>query len=318
MNYYERHLGDYAKDTAHLSMLEHGAYSLLLDRYYGTEMGIPISQAHRLARARSKEEKQAVDDVLAEFFQLVDGVWINQRAEEEIAKAQVKINAAKENGKKGGRPPRVKSGSETETQEKPGGLFVGSETETQEKAHQSPVTSLHVNPSTQPSSPTEPVVALEKFGSDDFRAIPDVPVQPGQWLIWFNQTQGTEYDPGSRFTRGNVWQTFTRWCGEGVSTADVSAGIARALAEAKGQISNLPGYVEKLLLNDQQARASPQRISHSDASKLAAARAIFGTEIEGNQHGQSQRIIDVTPAVAEIGSGKNLSGDARQLRQSIP
>ncbi len=25
MNYYERHLGDYAKDTAHLSMLEHGA-----------------------------------------------------------------------------------------------------------------------------------------------------------------------------------------------------------------------------------------------------------------------------------------------------
>ena len=36
MNYYERHLGDYARDTGHLSMLEHGAYSLLLDRYYAT------------------------------------------------------------------------------------------------------------------------------------------------------------------------------------------------------------------------------------------------------------------------------------------
>jgi uncharacterized protein YdaU (DUF1376 family) len=33
VNYYERHLGDYAKDAGHLSMLEHGAYSLLLDRY---------------------------------------------------------------------------------------------------------------------------------------------------------------------------------------------------------------------------------------------------------------------------------------------
>jgi uncharacterized protein YdaU (DUF1376 family) len=86
MNYYEHHLGDYAKDTAHLSMLEHGAYRLLLDRYYGAETGIPADQAHRLARARSREEKQAVDAVLNEFFLLVDGVWINNRAEEEIAK----------------------------------------------------------------------------------------------------------------------------------------------------------------------------------------------------------------------------------------
>ena len=45
MNYYERHLGDYAKDAGHLSMLEHGAYSLLLDRYYTTEQPIPADQA---------------------------------------------------------------------------------------------------------------------------------------------------------------------------------------------------------------------------------------------------------------------------------
>lgn len=84
MNYYERHLGDYAKDTAHLTMLEHGAYNLLLDRYYATESGIPADQAHRLARARTREEKDAVDNILAEFFELVDGVWRNHRAEEEI------------------------------------------------------------------------------------------------------------------------------------------------------------------------------------------------------------------------------------------
>lgn len=27
MNYYERHLGDYARDTGHLSIMEHGVYT---------------------------------------------------------------------------------------------------------------------------------------------------------------------------------------------------------------------------------------------------------------------------------------------------
>lgn len=138
MNYYERHLGDYAKDTAHLSMLEHGAYTLLIDRYYATEAGIPSDQAYRVARARTKDERSAVDAVLAEFFNLRDGVWIKNRCEEEIAKAKVKITAARTNGKKGGRP----RANPEETQEKPAGFQLGSETETQTKALQSPVSSL--------------------------------------------------------------------------------------------------------------------------------------------------------------------------------
>ena len=144
MNYYERHLGDYSKDTAHLTVIEHGAYGLLLDRYYGTEAGIPADQAHRIARARTKDEKAAVDVVLAEFFQLVGGIWINKRAEEEIVKAQSKISASKTNGKRGGRPKKLthdlEFGSENETQEKPSGFPMGSEMETQEKAHQTPDT----------------------------------------------------------------------------------------------------------------------------------------------------------------------------------
>lgn len=84
MNYYERHLGDYAKDAGHLSMLEHGAYTLLLDRYYTTEQPIPEDQAHRVCRARSKEERAAVDTVLAEFFTLEDGAWFSRRADAEI------------------------------------------------------------------------------------------------------------------------------------------------------------------------------------------------------------------------------------------
>lgn len=136
MNYYERHLGDYAKDTGHLTMLEHGAYGLLLDRYYSTEQGIPADQAHRVTRARSKEEKSAVDAVLNEFFTLTDGIWTHNRVDREIEKAQVKISAAQTNGKKGGRPRK----NPEETQEKPSGFSLGSENGTQQKAHQPPDT----------------------------------------------------------------------------------------------------------------------------------------------------------------------------------
>src|SRR5690606_31916584 len=131
MNYYEHHLGDYAKDTGHLTMLEHGAYRILLDRYYSTEQGIPADQAYRLARARSEEECRAVDVVLDEFFELIDGVWIQHRVEREIAQARKRITAAQENGKKGGRPRKKPEGTETETQEKPNGLLPGSDSETQ-------------------------------------------------------------------------------------------------------------------------------------------------------------------------------------------
>jgi uncharacterized protein YdaU (DUF1376 family) len=134
MNYYERHLGDYARDTAHLSIMEHGAYTLLLDRVYATEQGIAKDQVYRLARARSKEEREAVDAVLAEFFVLNDGFWNNGRAVREIERAQAKINAARKNGKTGGRP----KANPAVTQQEPTGFPLGSISETQIKALQTP------------------------------------------------------------------------------------------------------------------------------------------------------------------------------------
>lgn len=129
--------------------MEHGVYTLLLDRYYVTEAGIPADHAHRLARARSPEERAAVDAVLAEFFVLTDGVYKNLRAEEEIAAAHVRIATAQRNGRNGGRP---RKNTETEpeaipeeTQQKPSGFLLGTPTHnpelTQSKALQSPDTS---------------------------------------------------------------------------------------------------------------------------------------------------------------------------------
>lgn len=148
MNYYEHHLGDYAKDTAHLTMIEHGAYRLLLDRYYGSEHGIPMDQAHRVARARTREERAAVDAVLAEFFELRDGLLINRRAQREIEKAQTKIAAARANGKRGGRPRANPEHPPDGTQEKPTGFSPGSVLLTQPKALQTPDTKHQENPPT--------------------------------------------------------------------------------------------------------------------------------------------------------------------------
>lgn len=98
MNYYEHHLGDYSKDAGHLSMIEHGAYRLLLDAYYTREGPLPTDRkaCHRLARATSKVERDVVDTVLEEFFVLSDDGWRHTRCDKEIAKYEEKKPGAAE------------------------------------------------------------------------------------------------------------------------------------------------------------------------------------------------------------------------------
>jgi uncharacterized protein YdaU (DUF1376 family) len=98
LNYYPHHIGDYAKDTRHLSMIEDGAYRRLIDVYYSHELPLPKDEAAvcRLVCARGREEKAAVGTVLREFFKLTDEGWRHKRCDEEIAKAQCKARKASE------------------------------------------------------------------------------------------------------------------------------------------------------------------------------------------------------------------------------
>jgi len=94
VNYYERHIGDYLKDTAHLSLLEHGVYGRLLDVYYTRECGIEDGMVARLIGARSKDEISAMNTVLNEFFVLQAGVWTQSRCDAEIERYQDKQRKA--------------------------------------------------------------------------------------------------------------------------------------------------------------------------------------------------------------------------------
>ena len=88
MHKYFRAIGDYAKDTRHLSMIEHGAYTLMLDICYASEKPLPddLPALFRLCCARSKTEQEAVENVLREFFTLtIGGGWTQKRVLKELS-----------------------------------------------------------------------------------------------------------------------------------------------------------------------------------------------------------------------------------------
>ena len=102
MYYYQHHIGDYLKHTAHLTPLEDIAYRRLLDVYYDTETPIPtdIPQVSR----RLRIDFATVQLVLDEYFQLTEEGYRNKRADAEIAAYHAFLQKQKSNGIKGGRP----------------------------------------------------------------------------------------------------------------------------------------------------------------------------------------------------------------------
>lgn len=96
MNFYKHYLGDYARDTADLSLLEHGAYRVLLDHYYAQHGDMPDERQslYRICKAFTPAERKAVDKVSDRFFQVNgDGRRHNRRADVEIQKHQGQAQA---------------------------------------------------------------------------------------------------------------------------------------------------------------------------------------------------------------------------------
>lgn len=137
MYYYKKHIGDYRSATGHLSLLEHGVYTCLMDSYYLNEQGLPMDerQLFRLVGARTDEEKQAVLDVVNEFFIPQETVWVHSRIDFELKKYHAKAETNRKVGGLGGRPRK-------KPKENPNGL-ISEENKTHEEPTQNP------NPLTQ-------------------------------------------------------------------------------------------------------------------------------------------------------------------------
>lgn len=116
LNYYEHHIGDFDADTAHLTWVEDMAYTRLIRLYYRREKPIPadVGEACRLVRAIGKDQKQAVQSVLTEFFTLTDSGWTQGRCETEIVAYQKKVEHNRAVGRLGGRPRKTETHKEPE------------------------------------------------------------------------------------------------------------------------------------------------------------------------------------------------------------
>jgi uncharacterized protein YdaU (DUF1376 family) len=277
MNYYERYCGDYAKKTARLTLVQHGAYTLLLDEYYSTEkpLSASLDELYRICRAMKKIEQEAVDFVAEQFFPIaIDGLRHNDRADEMIEKARPKMDAARENGRKGGRPRKNPPGSEKqnpdETQQKPSGKPTGF-------SKQNPAETQ--GETTRARSPTPTPVNLKTIGEtfvsgppsresdDDF-----IPKDAAEWLRHFRTKHGFEADPTNVNDRKKLWPVFAGWTNAGLTTAFVDNAVATAIRDAREPIVNLPLYVDRCMANANAARASPQRSNlHDERANTIAA-----------------------------------------------
>ncbi|WP_312165887.1 YdaU family protein [Massilia timonae] len=153
MNFYKRHIGDYIKKAGHLTLLEHGIYARLMDVYYTREAGIPEDKAARLIGARSKDELQALANVLDEFFTLVDGTWTQGRCEEEIGIASEKADKNRANGAKGGRPRKL--ATEQKPTENPNGYETENHVGFKNNLSQTPDSRLQTK-TLENTAPTQP------------------------------------------------------------------------------------------------------------------------------------------------------------------
>lgn len=127
--WYPRDMGLYARDTKHLTMLEHGAYNLLLDYYYSNgpialdasnshisnaSLLLDHSRVHRICGAVTKEEQKAVDNIIIMFF-VKEGDFYRHNKADEVIEKQIKTH---ENRVRAGKSAKLKQCSSNDPQTK--------------------------------------------------------------------------------------------------------------------------------------------------------------------------------------------------------
>jgi uncharacterized protein YdaU (DUF1376 family) len=94
MHYYKKNIGDYYKKAGRLTMLQHGAYNMLIDSCYDREEFPTLEMAYDWVWASSKEEKEAVEFVLSKLFVIDGDVYVQEEIKDGLEKyhKNAKIN----------------------------------------------------------------------------------------------------------------------------------------------------------------------------------------------------------------------------------
>lgn len=101
LHYYTHNIGDYRRDTSHLTLLEHGVYRQLLDQYYLNEepISLDLEKVHRHLSIKTDEEKNALTNVLQDFFNETESGYVHKRCDDTINEYQNKSEKASQAAK---------------------------------------------------------------------------------------------------------------------------------------------------------------------------------------------------------------------------
>lgn len=230
MNWFKLYIGDYQRDTAHLSVTEHGAYLLMLQHYYATEKPLPIGKAlHRMLRAQDKAERDAIDAVAAQFWTETPAGLVNGRADAELTKAGAQadtnraIAQAREAKRKAAREPHEKSTNRA-TNDQPN--------QTPDTRHQT--TSLKdgefsTTDAPAPSFPTDP-------GSGPEDDPPPPPSLAGRACLACRGANVHDVNPSH--------PDLLRLLAEGVTPEDIGATAAECAAKGKARFAYVLRVIE--------------------------------------------------------------------------
>lgn len=104
------HIGDYLRDTMHLTTQQHGAYLLLLASYWTRQGPLPDDDATLAAIAKlSRADWARIKPTIAMFFRIDGGLWHQKRADYEIQHAAQLSAKRQQAGKRSGLARRATS-----------------------------------------------------------------------------------------------------------------------------------------------------------------------------------------------------------------
>lgn len=140
MHYYTFHPKDYISKTHFLDPLEDIAYRRMLDYIYLNECHLPSDVAEIAKRINMRTHTDSIASVLSEFFYLTDKGYMNDRAEQEIAKYQEKSEKARKSANARWRNKEKGANADKELCESNANAL---QTQSESNANQEPLTTNH-------------------------------------------------------------------------------------------------------------------------------------------------------------------------------
>ena len=108
--YYQFNIGNYRRDTQHLTLLEHGIYRQLIDTYYMNQGPLEYNEESlmRTHSVRTADEMLAFRNVINDFFLIENGKLINRGCDKVLAAYKEKSEKASQSAKARWQAPKEK------------------------------------------------------------------------------------------------------------------------------------------------------------------------------------------------------------------